>query len=287
MSVAPSRRALRARRRLGQLLGRRGAAVAGGPAVHAMGLVFPGVVGLAAGFDLRGRLRRRARALGLAAIEAGTLHAGAPALRRLARGAASVPCGISLGKRPGTPWAAAGAELARVLDGCHRLADYVVLNPGRERPSPPVFARVVAELSAHRTALARRGGRRLALAVKLPPAWLRGAQGIEPAHLMAAAGADALLVSAEGMSEPEARAVLRRLDAVLGHRLCLISVGASTVRRRSGGACVPAPVCCRCTGSWRRGGRPSSPGWGAGRGHGEVPADRPCRCVSVQVGRRG
>ncbi len=225
--IAPlSRRALQARRMVARLcrVGARARPLRMAP-VRAMGLLFPAPLGLAAGFDRRGQLRRCAHRLGLGAIELGTLHAGHPELARLAHGSAHVPCGMSLGKPPGVPWAGAAETLTRALDACHRRVDYLTFNPGRDRPSPQTFADVVAAVAAHRDTLAQRTGRRLPLVVKLPPAWASHPDVVDIARHIVGAGADGLLISAEGAPSRAACSVLRQLDTALGKHTCLISVG--------------------------------------------------------------
>ncbi|MGE5469287.1 MAG: dihydroorotate dehydrogenase [Bacteroidota bacterium] len=197
---------------------RRAPALAAGPAVRAMGLCFPGPLGLAAGFDRYGALCGHALRLGLGAIELGTLIPGQqrcrarpPAARRRA------VCGISIGKRPSTSWAQAEGDFLAGLAAHAAAADYLVLNPGRDCPGPQRFAEVLACLAQ------RRGRRPLPLVAKLPAAWLAGSAAPEIAASLVGAGAAGLLISAEGADE--ATATLRRLARALGRQVCLISVG--------------------------------------------------------------
>lgn len=194
--------------------------------VEAMGLVFPGRVGLAAGFDRRGTLRATAHRLGLGAIELGSfagprasLAGGVP--RRV--GAAVV--GISLGKHPATPWSRAEADLAAAMRALYREADYFTVNPGRDLPPGDHFVRVVAALAGVRNTLAGRAGRPLPLVAKLPAAWLADVQRASLCTALVAAGASGLLLSAEGMAPRQAHAVLGEVAAAVGRETCLISVG--------------------------------------------------------------
>lgn len=214
--------------------------------VHAMGLCFPGALGIAAGFDSHGALVGRAERLGLGSVEIGSLCAGSRDLARAIRALrrtrgrcrreARAVHGVSLIKRAATPWPDAHAELAGALHALRGSADYVTLNPGRDRPAPALFAELVAAIA--------RGPDRPAgvpLVVKLPAGWLRGDQAPALAAGFAAAGADGLLLSAEGMDEAEHLAALRRLRAALGPVFCLISVGGiagagAAVRRLRAGA---------------------------------------------------
>lgn len=190
-----------------------------GPRVLAMGLAFAGPVGLAAGFDRHGMLRFAAHRLGFASIEMGTLLAGqrrcsvllpaAPGWRAL--------CGVSLGKRPQTPWSRAEDDVLAGLAAHAAKADYVTLNPGHDRPSPERFADVLALLAQTCEQ------RNLPLVAKLPAAWMTGAEPEAVAERMVDAGAKGLLVSAEG--DADALATLRRLAAALPAHICLISVG--------------------------------------------------------------
>lgn len=81
MTAPLTRLALRTRWRLLDLQQRPSPTKLGaGPPVSAMGLIFPGPVGLAAGFDRHGKLLSHAGKLGLGAIEAGSVFAGMPSL---------------------------------------------------------------------------------------------------------------------------------------------------------------------------------------------------------------
>lgn len=220
-------RALRARwavARLYRAAGRRGEPRR--EPVRAMGLAFPTPIGLAAGFDRRGRLLDRAHRLGLGAVEVGTVAAGARAIvRPRAPCTGAVRCGISLGKPAGVAWTQAEGAFVQALGTLHAAADYVTLNPGRDCPSAARFADVVAAVAQARDRLVRPGARPLPIVAKLPSRWL-GEAAVGVAAAFVAAGADGLLVSAEGVaSGRDAEACLARLSAAFGPRLCLVSVG--------------------------------------------------------------
>lgn len=188
-------------------------AAAAATPVKLMGLAFPGRVGLAAGFDRRGALWPDGHRLGFAAIECAAPGVAALAgndRRRAVRG-------VSLTKPPGLPWAEAEGYFVAALRTAARHADYLTLNPGRERPPPACFARLVAAVCAGR------GGRQLPVVAKLPAAWLADSARVAVARELVAAGAAGLLLSAEGAAEPEG--VLGELASELGDQVCLISVG--------------------------------------------------------------
>lgn len=181
----------------------------------AMGLEFPGRLGLAAGFDRRGALWRQGHRLGFAAVDCAA--PGIAAGRRRKTGRPQVVRGVSLAKPPGLPWAAAGEYFLAALRQEARHADYLILNPGRERPPPAAFAQLVAKVCA------ARGEQCLPVIVKLPAAWLAGPERLAIARGFVAAGAAGLLLSAEGAADPEG--ALGELAAALGPAVCLISVG--------------------------------------------------------------
>lgn len=192
-------------------------AMAAGVPVIAMGLVFPGRLGLAAGFDRRGALWPHGHRLGFAAVECATPAIAARAGCGLPPGGQRALRGISLSKPPGLPWADSESYFVAALGSVARHADYLTLNPGRERPEPARFAQLVAAVCA------ARAGRRLPVVAKLPAAWLASAERVALARAFVAAGAAGLLLSAEGAADPEG--VLRELAAALGKETCLISVG--------------------------------------------------------------
>ncbi|AYH42655.1 dihydroorotate dehydrogenase [Azoarcus sp. DN11] len=196
--------------------------------VSAMGLSFASPVGLAAGFDRRGRLLEGAHRLGLGAVEIGTLARadGYPVLPRRAVG--GVRCGVSIGKPRHVGWDNVDHACLRVLRAAHAGADYVTLNPGRDCPSPARFADLAGAAVQLRNRLARHRRQPLPLVAKLPSCWLDGdaASMIAVADMFVAAGVDGLLVSTEGhAARRKAGAMLRVLSAALDPRVCLISVG--------------------------------------------------------------
>ncbi len=228
--IAPlSARALRTRWAVARLQRRvaEGADEAGqgAAAVRAMGLEFPGPLGLAAGFDRHGRLLAGAHRLGLGAVEIGTLTAATglgtpPRWRPPERW---VRCGISIGKPAQIGWAQAEEAFLAAFRLFHPGADYLTLNPGRGCPSPAHFAAVVAALARARDRLGQRPA--LPLVAKLPAAWLAAAP-VAVAAAFVANGADGLLLSAEGVgARPRVHACLAELAAAIGSRVCLISVG--------------------------------------------------------------
>ncbi len=204
------------------------------PALEAMGLSFASPLLLAAGFDRRGCLLADAAALGIGGIERGSFGAALAGCRPLFPPAASRRDEAGGGRVAPPPrrglsllvppyGEANGAEaLGRALAAWHAGTDYVVLNPARAPVGPPELVELLAGLGALRERLVR--PRRLALVAKLPAAWMEGDDRLAWAHRLVEAGADGLLVCAEGAAE-RACARLAELSAALGPRVCLISVG--------------------------------------------------------------
>lgn len=222
-----------------------------GRAVEAMGLRFPAPLLLAAGFDRRGELLAHAGALGLGGVETGSHRCvpGMPPLLTIAawrrrqrshpaqfasqsiHGLSLVVPSAEIGSTPAlSPSASAQRRraelLCRALVAWHSGADYVVLNPGRSGATAAECAELLAALAELRDRLPR--ARRLALVVKLPARWIEAwsaDRGLEAwGRRLVAAGADGLLVSAEGAAQ-HACARLAALAAALEPRVCLISVG--------------------------------------------------------------
>ncbi|WP_231874464.1 dihydroorotate dehydrogenase [Azoarcus sp. KH32C] len=196
--------------------------------VFTMGLSFPSPIGLAAGFDRRGRLLDCAHRLGLGAVEIGTLAVadGLPFLSRPIAG--GVRCGVSIGKPRHVAWDAAEEAYLRALRALHAAADYLTLNPGRDCPSPARFAEVATAAAQLRDRLARHRLRPLPLVAKLPAHWLGGdaAHIVDVADAFVAAGVDGLLVSAEGLdARRNACAILHMVSEAVGPGVCVISVG--------------------------------------------------------------
>ncbi len=208
--------------------------------LRVMGLEFGSPLILAAGLDRHGHLLRSGAALGLGAVETGShwttspqplsLHLVAHPRKRgearrplLAGGSGSAALhGLSLAKPPALDWGEAGEAFWRAVRAWHRGADYVVLNPGRGCPSAARFADLVAALAARCARLVRAG--RLALVVKLPATWIEPAGRAALACRFVAAGADGLLVSAEGAAAGACRRLAEVREAV-GPAIGLISVG--------------------------------------------------------------
>lgn len=237
-------RALRTRWALEALLraAPRGEFTAPPQPVRAMGLEFPSPLGLAAGFDRHGRLLAHGERLGLGTVEIGsrwTLATVPPARVRAHRH--GVRCGLSLVKPPALDWSQAETAVLNALTAWHGAADYLTLNPGRGCPSPEHFTGLLAALARAREGLPRR--HRLALVAKLPAAWIEHPGRVELARRCVDAGADGLLLSAEGAAG-SACARLEELAAALGPAVCLISVGGiasvreAQARLRAGAALV-------------------------------------------------
>lgn len=197
-----------------------------------MGLSFASPLLLAAGFDRRGCLLAEAARLGVGGIERGSFAAPdaacrplfpPPPPRRDGAGRRAPPPRRGLSLRVAACRDASGAEaLGRALAAWHARADYLVLNPVHGALRPPELVELLAWVAALRERLAR--PRRLALVAKLPAPWMEGDDRLRWAQQLVEAGADGLLVSAEGAAA-HACARLAELSAALGPRVCLISVG--------------------------------------------------------------
>ncbi|WP_332673756.1 dihydroorotate dehydrogenase [Aromatoleum sp.] len=196
--------------------------------VAAMGLSFASPIGLAAGFDRRGRLLEGAHRLGFGAVEMGTLTPADRCPVLSGRAADGVRRGVSIGKPRHVGWDDAEHAWLRALRAFHAGADYVTLNPGRDCPSPARFAALAGAAVQLRNRLARHRLRPLPLVAKLTSRWLNGdaASVIGVADAFVAAGIDGLLVSTEGRrARRNVCAVLRALSEAVDPRICLISVG--------------------------------------------------------------
>lgn len=204
------------------------------PAVEAMGLRFATPLLLAAGFDRTGRLLADAAALGVGGVETGSHRPSAQgqlpllriaALRHPGRGAVARPRhGLSLlvPRVEDAGAAACRGRLRAALAAWQASADYAVLNPGRSGASPAHCVDLLASLAEVRDRLPR--VRRLALVAKLPAAWMERADAAVWARHLVEAGADGLLVSAEGAPQRAGERLAALADA-LGAEVCLISVG--------------------------------------------------------------
>lgn len=214
--------------------GVRGAAPSAPPALEVMGLRFPTPLLLAAGFDRTGRLLADAAALGVGGVETGSHRPSAQgqlpllriaAMRHPTSGAVARPChGLSLlvPRVEDAGAVACGGRLRAALARWQAVADYAVLNPGRSGATPAHCVDLLASLAELRDRLPR--VRRLALVAKLPAAWMERAEATMWARRLVEAGADGLLVSAEGAPERAGERLAALVDAV-GAEVCLISVG--------------------------------------------------------------
>jgi dihydroorotate dehydrogenase len=172
--------------------------------VRALGLSFPGPVGLAAGFDKDARGTRGLAALGFGFVEVGTVTAraqpgnprprmfrltadralvnrmgfnnagAAAAAARLARARGGPVVGVNIGKTRAVPDADAAADYAASARAVAAVADYVVVNVSS--PNTPGLRDLQAAdrlrpvLVAVRAALdAAAPGRRVPLLVKIAP----------------------------------------------------------------------------------------------------------------------
>lgn len=217
---------------------------------------------LAAGHDRSGERAATLLAAGFAAVEFGSVgprpsgrQPGAAALaahlRVLPRQRAAI--GINLGLDADAPCPA--DDWPAGLHACLDAADYLAFNLSADTARPwlapaatPLLARVLRELGRQRDARAAAGGRRVALALKLPLA-----AGIPPlAGLAARAGFDALIAVLPGEAGAAARgmAALRAAlhlpggqSRVLAPAPALIAVGgvrcaADVVALLAAGACA-------------------------------------------------
>lgn len=126
--------------------------------IHLAGIDFPNRIGLAAGFDKQGVFVHAAAALGFGHIEVGSVtpepqpgnprpriekgpnysirnwmgfpSPGRVAVKRHLEASQPypIPVGVSLGKNLSTPPHDAEKDYLKVLDTCHRFADYIVVN---------------------------------------------------------------------------------------------------------------------------------------------------------------
>jgi dihydroorotate dehydrogenase len=222
-----------------------------------MGLVFPNVVGLAAGYDRSGELAQQVTTLGFGFAEFGTVtphpepghNAGVDALaarlHHARRGDIAAPrClfGTSIAMNAATPPARAIDDYARALHRVWGVADYVTVNLSG-RAAAPLHATLghaglealQAELRAEARLLAAATSRVVPLVVKLPlPPDPDVA--VRRAHAAALAGYDGLIAAWEELDWPQTQTLLRALARHLGGALALIATGgmrnAADVRRR-------------------------------------------------------
>lgn len=200
-----------------------------------MGLRFPGAMGLAAGFDPCGKLLDRASHNAFGSIEIGSLTLAGnrfaralSALRRQRKRHTTkhhAIVGVSLIKASTTAWEDAPREFAAAMRALRGLADYVTLNPGRERPTPDAWIELVATVAGLAQHPAASGTRTPRIVAKIPSRWVSADDTIDIAGRLISSGADALLVSGEATAEAGHLALLARLRRTLGPSACLISVG--------------------------------------------------------------
>src|SRR5690348_2466648 len=211
--------------------------------VRALGLEFPGPLGLAAGFDKDARGTRGLAALGFGFVEVGTVTAraqpgnprprmfrltadralvnrmgfnnagAAAAAARLARARGGPVVGVNIGKTRAAPDAEAAADYAASARAVAAVADYVVVNVSS--PNTPGLRDLQAAdrlrpvLVAVRSALeAANPGRRVPLLVKIAPD-LADADVDAVADLALELGLDGVIatnttVSRDGLASPAA-----------------------------------------------------------------------------------
>ena len=211
--------------------------------VRALGLSFPGPVGLAAGFDKDARGTRGLAALGFGFVEVGTVTAraqpgnprprmfrltadralvnrmgfnnagAAAAAARLGRARGGPVVGVNIGKTRAVPDADAAADYAASARAVAAVADYVVVNVSS--PNTPGLRDLQAAdrlrpvLVAVRAALdAAVSGRRVPLLVKIAPD-LADADVDAVADLALELGLDGIIatnttVSRDGLASPAA-----------------------------------------------------------------------------------
>jgi dihydroorotate dehydrogenase len=211
--------------------------------VRALGLEFPGPLGLAAGFDKDARGTRGLAALGFGFVEVGTVTAraqpgnprprmfrltadralvnrmgfnnagAAAAAARLGRAHGSPPTGVNIGKSRAAPDEEAAADYAASARAVAAVADYVVVNVSS--PNTPGLRDLQAAdrlrpvLVAVRAALdAASPGRRVPLLVKIAPD-LADADVDAVADLALELGLDGIIatnttVSRDGLASPAA-----------------------------------------------------------------------------------
>jgi dihydroorotate dehydrogenase len=222
--------------------------------VRALGLDFPGPIGLAAGFDRDGRHAGEVLAWGFGCVELGTVtprpqaehNPGAPALaaRLTGSGILALPIGaravlgVSLGRQPGSPVHDAAREYLAGMRALWDCADYLVLNftapaagPLHAPAQQHALSALLAEAREAQERLAASVRRRVPLLVKWP---IRLPDERALAHLArvrdlgydgVVAAFDSHLERGVVSWEQQVPAACRMLAALLGPRLTLIAVG--------------------------------------------------------------
>ncbi|MBW6389899.1 hypothetical protein [Billgrantia antri] len=214
--------------------------------VKAMGLAFPNPLGIAAGFDRRGRLGRRAAALGFGCIEIGSWspHAGAALCHPPSAGDAVLGINVGLGPRTSTTHAL--DDLLAGLREAWRHADYVAVNLGSPQAAALLcpsrlgeLQRLLGSLKGQQRRLADCSGNWVPLAIKLrmereataPPPIVKHleALGFEGLILACDAGPPATLQRYADWRLPERQRQachqVAQAAELLDGRLPLISVG--------------------------------------------------------------
>jgi dihydroorotate dehydrogenase len=223
--------------------------------VRALGLSFPGPVGLAAGFDKDARGTRGLAALGFGFVEVGTVTAraqpgnprprmfrltadralvnrmgfnnagAAAAAAQLGRARGGPVVGVNIGKTRAVPDADAAADYAASARAVAAVADYVVVNVSS--PNTPGLRDLQAAdrlrpvLVAVRAALdAASPGRRVPLLVKIAPD-LADADVDAVADLALELGLDGIIatnttVSRDGLASPAAEAAVAGAGGLSG-----------------------------------------------------------------------
>ena len=174
--------------------------------IEVMGLSFPNRVGLAAGLDKDAKHLRGLSQLGFGFIEVGTLtpkpqpgnpaprmfrlpeHEGLinrlgfnnggvdDAVKRLTARDISVPVGVNIGKNAVTPIENAVDDYLIAMRAVYATADYIAINISspntknlRDLQAPDSVAALVSRIVREGAALAKSGGKRKPIAVKIAP----------------------------------------------------------------------------------------------------------------------
>jgi len=226
--------------------------VGGAETVRALGLDFPGPVGLAAGFDRDGRCLDRVLGWGFGFVELGTItplavpdhNPGASALAKiLAHAGLERPIGerpvigINLGMQAGSPVEYAWLDYVQGMQALWSSADYLALNftsasaqalHGLERRR--TLLALLAHAKEEQQRLAAASGRHVPLLVKWP---VRPASDVAEtiARRIRAFGYDGMVATFDADDSLDRRwehwvpTACRRIAEALGRRMALIAVG--------------------------------------------------------------
>ena len=206
-----------------------------------MGLAFPSVLGIAAGFDLLGQLGRSVSAAGFGFSEIGSLDAAALPDELIFNQQGSARLGINLRLDP----TCSATQLCQGLARAWAHADYLMLNliaPGSEalleRQERPRLRRLLIELLRTCREREQATARPVPVAVKLRS--LPQQVPLELAQLLLELGFDGLLAAHDpgppatrqryrdwqhDMQQAQACRQLEQLHRLCGHDLALMSVG--------------------------------------------------------------